>query len=352
MRRARYIPGFTLVELLLVIAIIGILASIILVGLGGARSRARDTQRVSDIKSLATAAEYYDGDVGHYPISASWVSQCDHAGNWIPDGTNYNWSSPYLSSQPRDPTESCSGVVQHKYSYWSDGATFQLTTTLENSTPAGSGGSSSETYAFNGSYFAPYIDTTPITVTLSTSVSNPTNQSPIPLTATFSRAVVDFTQSALSVARGIVSGFSEVLASMYNIFITPTDNNTIVVSIAGGAVHDQNGIANSAAQFTITYDSLLPHVALSPDPLPASVPAPFAVSINFTVAVVDFTADKLSLTNATVSNFVQQNGSNYTFSVVPQAPGGVSVSLPGGVVHSVAGNGNVASNVITTTYSP
>lgn len=59
--------GFTLLELLVVIGIIGLLASIIVVNLTGARRRARDTKRVADIRNLQTASEDYYGKNGKYP---------------------------------------------------------------------------------------------------------------------------------------------------------------------------------------------------------------------------------------------------------------------------------------------
>lgn len=61
--------GFTLIELLVVIAIIAILAILIIVGLNASRSRARDSRRKQDLRSVQTGlAIYYDNE-DMYPFA-------------------------------------------------------------------------------------------------------------------------------------------------------------------------------------------------------------------------------------------------------------------------------------------
>lgn len=66
--------GFTLVEMLIVIAIIAVLASVALVSVSGVRKAARDTKRVSDISKMQQQLEVYYSKNGKYPAVADWTS--------------------------------------------------------------------------------------------------------------------------------------------------------------------------------------------------------------------------------------------------------------------------------------
>jgi prepilin-type N-terminal cleavage/methylation domain-containing protein len=63
--------AFTLIEMLVVISIIGVLASIVLVSYTGAQRQARDTQRKSDLKQYQNVLENYTtNNNGLYPVVA------------------------------------------------------------------------------------------------------------------------------------------------------------------------------------------------------------------------------------------------------------------------------------------
>jgi type II secretory pathway pseudopilin PulG len=344
-------------EIMVVVAIIGILATIVMLSLGAARQKARDSQRLQNLRTIGQALELYRVSSGHYPVASGWVTDCGQPGanNWIPDDTDYSWNLTYLPHVPRDPKQNCAVGSPQTYQYWSDGQTYKLTTQLEGGVPAnGTSSPQGEGLSFDGFSFTP-VSGGQIVAVFSSSANNPTAQSPIPFTITFTQAVIDFSQSSLGVVRGVISGISQISQWAWSFFVTPTDNDVITVSISPGAVHSQSGGSNTAAQYSITYNSLSPHLALSPDPLPAQVGGSFQVSLNSTVAMTDFSAASVSAGNATISNVVEESpmdGTNYTFMVVPVAPGPVSISVPANRVHSPAGQPNVASNTLTTTYSP
>ncbi len=62
------ITGFTLIEMLVVVAIIGLLSSAVLVGLSEARTRARDARRIADIREIQNGLENYYFTNGTYPL--------------------------------------------------------------------------------------------------------------------------------------------------------------------------------------------------------------------------------------------------------------------------------------------
>lgn len=62
--------GFTIIELLIVIAIIGILATLVLTNFQGAQAKGRDTVRKNDINSLYQKLEEFYNENGTYPGSA------------------------------------------------------------------------------------------------------------------------------------------------------------------------------------------------------------------------------------------------------------------------------------------
>lgn len=63
--------GFTIVELLIVIVVIGILAAIVIVAFNGVQQRARYAQHQSDIASVDKAIQLYYADTGSYPTISS-----------------------------------------------------------------------------------------------------------------------------------------------------------------------------------------------------------------------------------------------------------------------------------------
>ena len=105
--------GFTLTELLVVIAIIGILSSVVLASLNSARAKGRDAKRVSDIKQLQLALEFYFDQNGNaYPDTGSGGSLNDLAGTYIP-------------VLPKEPSSG------NDYAFTSDGTTYTLAVQLE-----------------------------------------------------------------------------------------------------------------------------------------------------------------------------------------------------------------------------
>ena len=134
MKRGQNKQGFTIVELLIVIVVIGILAAITMVAFSTTQGRARDAQRKSDVEAIVKALELHYNDKGYYPnattytpgsttINAAWSTTADAS-----------WANleavlqPYINKLPRDPASTPAvdirSVVGYDYQYFGNQSTY------------------------------------------------------------------------------------------------------------------------------------------------------------------------------------------------------------------------------------
>jgi general secretion pathway protein G len=121
--------GFTLIEILVVMVIIGIVATIGLGGFQSSQLKGRDATRKSDLKQIGSALETYYNDKGQYPTDTGGLingcaseSSCDW-GDALTDSNGTN----YMVEIPTDPK-----ATRSYYYASADGTSYQIYARLEN----------------------------------------------------------------------------------------------------------------------------------------------------------------------------------------------------------------------------
>lgn len=94
--------GFTLLEIMVVIVILGVLASLVIPSLLGNKDRADRQKAVSDIVTLENALDMYKLDNSRYPTAEQGLKALVSAPVIAPQPRNYR-SDGYIRRLPQDP---------------------------------------------------------------------------------------------------------------------------------------------------------------------------------------------------------------------------------------------------------
>jgi general secretion pathway protein G len=98
--------GFTLVEVLLVVAILGILATVVVVNVAGKADASRKTATRTSIAGIQSAIQLYEMNTAKYPQSLQ---------NLLTSGGEPNWSGPYLQGGSAALADSWGNVFAYSY---------------------------------------------------------------------------------------------------------------------------------------------------------------------------------------------------------------------------------------------
>jgi general secretion pathway protein G len=100
LRSSRAARGFTLIELMVVIVIIGVLAAIIVPNVLDRAEQAKVTAASTDVHNLKQALKFYKLDNGNYPTAEQGLQAL--VTKPATDPVPSNWR-PYLEKLPNDP---------------------------------------------------------------------------------------------------------------------------------------------------------------------------------------------------------------------------------------------------------
>lgn len=180
--------------------------------------------------------------------------------------------------------------------------------------------------------FSRVYDNVSPTVSITSTASDPTNVSPIPMTVTFSSAVTGFDSSDLDIGNGSFSDFAGT-GAVYTFNLIPSGQGTVTVDVAANAAIDGASNGNTvASQFDIVFDTVAP----STTSFVRQTPSGASTNADSLVFRVTFSE---SVTGVSAADFVRSGTTTATVTNVNPISGSVyDVTVSGGNLASFTGS--------------
>ncbi len=106
----------------------------------------------------------------------------------------------------------------------------------------------------------------------------------------------------------------------------------------------------TAVDRTRLVDTVAPIPVITSTATSPTLVSPIPITITFTEDVTGFVVGDLTVVGGTAGSFATVNGSLYTASITPDAPGTVTVDIGASVCADVAGNNNSAASQFSIDY--
>ena len=130
--------GFTLLEILVVMAILGLLIAAVAPNILGRSDDAKITLAKSDLRNISSALDMYKLDNHHYPSTDQGLQALVSRPSGSPEAKNWKQGG-YLKKAPQDPW-------QNEYQYINNGTSYELYSLGADASEGGEG--------FNGDIYA------------------------------------------------------------------------------------------------------------------------------------------------------------------------------------------------------
>ncbi len=191
-------------------------------------------------------------------------------------------------------------------------------------------------------------DTTPPMVTISGVPPISGGVEPYTVNLSFDEVVTGLDAADIVVGNGAASNLVILSPLEATVDITPSATGDITIDVPTGAVQDASGNDNlAAATATTIFDATSPVLTINNAPGVVGNTDPFDVTFSFSVPVVGFALDDISVGNGSATNLIMIDSSTWTATISPDTTNDIVISVPAAAAQSTSTSVDSSGDSVT-----